>query len=354
MSRNDFDFYPTPPAAIHALGAWLKKTMPGYLAGVWLDPCVGAGAIPLWLSPYLEKGTPPSEKGTPPSVVEKGAPPSEKGTPPSVVEKGTPPSEKGTPPSVVEKGTPPSEKGTPPSVRWDALDVQPRMLTTSRDLNAPFRIRASRFLDSLTTPWRPLETPVAQLPPYGDWYDDPKARAKVTRNLKPLRMGGVPVTEVVNVPYTGIAMNPPYGTDCERWILKAIQEARAGVVGTHRPKPYICALTRVNFWADGQRVRLLAPERLLWLEKRLSFTGDGRTDSSAHCWALWNVRPSGPQTPGETIVETVPLPPTSDEDSEIHGEMLGHARARQIGLFAGGPDDVPSNDREDIGEGVGL
>ena len=178
MSRNDFDFYPTPPAAIHALGAWLKKTMPGYLDGVWLDPCVGAGAIPLWLSPYLEKGTPPSEKGAPPS-----------------------------------------EKGTPPFVSWDALDVQPRMLTSSLEHNVPYRIRAGRALDSLTAAWRPIEVHFVHKPSDGG----------------PPHSGSLAITP--DGPYTGIAMNPPYGADCERWILKAVQEARAGVVGTHRPKP---------------------------------------------------------------------------------------------------------------------
>ena len=261
MARNDFDFYPTPPAAVHALGRWLAENVSDHIAGTWLDPCVGAGAIPLWLSPHLEKGAPPSEKGA------------------------------------------------PPSVSWDALDIQPRMLATSRDHNAPFRFRAGRALDSLATPWRPME--------YLEKGAPPSARA--------------------GEPYTGIALNPPYGADCERWILKAVQEARAGVAGTHRPRPYVFVLTRVNFWADGQRVRTLAPDRLLWLEKRLSFTGDGRTDSSAHCWAMWNVMPRPRRPPGQTIVETVPLPPVSDEEEAIHREMLGHAKARQVALDLSAP-----------------
>jgi hypothetical protein len=230
MSRNDYDFYPTPPGAVRALGMWLEKKLGprDHLGGRWLDPCVGAGAIPLWLSPYLS-----------------------------------------------------------PEVRWDAMDIQEGMVATALQAG---RVDHGEAVDALAS----------------RWLADPD-----------------------DEPHTGIVMNPPYGSACERWIAKGIEEARLAVGDTHSPRPYLLALTRVGFWADGSRIRLFAPERLLWLEKRLSFTGDGKTDSTAHCWAVWNLAPRPPRPRGETVVETLRLPPVSDEDRASHQEMLGHARNRQ-------------------------
>jgi hypothetical protein len=277
VSRRDFDYYPTPPAAVRALGEWLEsRRSPEALGGRWLDPCVGAGAIPLWLSPYI--------------------------------------------------GTTRDLTGPDTLAGWDVMDIQPRMAEKSSALNCVRRVSTA---DGLTAKWRPM------------------AVQSTDESLV--------MQERRESAYTGICMNPPYGADCEKWILKALQEARAGAALSHRPRPYVFALTRVNFWADGRRVRVLQPERLLWLEKRLSFTGDGKTDSSAHCWAMWNVEPRGPQTPGETVVQTVPLPLVSDEDVATHLEMLGHAKARQTALeLTCSPRDVPSDDSNDIGQSVGL
>ena len=220
MSRHDFDFYPTPPAAVRALGEWLEsRRSPEALGGRWLDPCVGAGAIPLWLSPYL--------------------------------------------------GNTRNLTGPDRLAGWDIMDIQKRMTEKSSGLEC---VRRVQTVDGLSAKWLPL----------------PVQTTDEALSLREQRESA----------YTGICMNPPYGSDCERWILKALQEARAGAARTRSARPYVFALTRVNFWADGRRVRVLQPERLLWLEKRLSFTGDGKTDSSAHCWAIWNFEPRGPRVPG--------------------------------------------------------
>jgi hypothetical protein len=207
------------------------------------------------------------------------------------------------------------------------MDIQKRMTEKSSGLEC---VRRVQTVDGLSAKWLPL-------------------CVQTTDDRLVLR-------EYNESAYTGICMNPPYGSDCERWILKALQEARAGAARTRSARPYVFALTRVNFWADGRRVRVLQPERLLWLEKRLSFTGDGKTDSSAHCWAIWNFEPRGPRVQGETIVETVPLPPVSEEDVAVHAEMLGHAKARQtaLDLSARLPEDVTADHCQHVCESVSL
>lgn len=254
MTRSAFDFYPTPPAAIKALGSWMQSRVHS-LDGVWLDPCVGAGAIPIWLHKYLSE-----------------------------------------------------------DASWDVSDVQEIMV--SRTKAAASHVNEGSVRDGLgPEPWQAT--------------------------------GGEP--------FSAIVMNPPYGKECERWIERALSEAKATVAGSYRPSPYVFALTRVGFWADGSRIRSLAPERLLWLEKRLSFTGDGKTDSGSHCWAVWNMMPRGPHPAGQTVVETIPLPAVSDRDVAIHRAMLGGLDTRQstLGLdFTG--DVVPGDSRCDVGEGVSL
>lgn len=50
--RRPTDFYPTPPCAMTALGAWLRQR--GLFSGAWLDPAAGAGTALHWMGVPFE------------------------------------------------------------------------------------------------------------------------------------------------------------------------------------------------------------------------------------------------------------------------------------------------------------
>ena len=80
-------------------------------------------------------------------------------------------------------------------------------------------------------------------------------------------------------PPLAVVANPPYG--------RALGDFAARIAGHSRLHGVVGAmLSRVTWWGEGERSDL-APDVLLWLRGRISFTGDGRCDSSSHCWAIW-------------------------------------------------------------------
>jgi SAM-dependent methyltransferase len=77
-----------------------------------------------------------------------------------------------------------------------------------------------------------------------------------------------------------IIMNPPYSRAIE-FIRRAQQIVKRG--GT------VAALLRVGFLASAQRYDFHTkhPSRIRVLDKRPSFTGDGKTDASDYAWFVW-------------------------------------------------------------------
>ena len=95
-------------------------------------------------------------------------------------------------------------------------------------------------------------------------------------------------------PHSHVVANPPYGRELVRFVHRIEEHCRywhtLGAV-----------LTRVTWWGEGDRGRVFRPDVLLWIEGRLSFTADGHSDTSSHCWAIWLPEPSD-----TTVVEWVP------------------------------------------------
>ncbi len=118
-----------------------------------------------------------------------------------------------------------------------------------------------------------------------------------------------------------VIANPPYGRELEAFAVRIEAHARRhGVVGA--------MLTRVTWWGEGVRSDL-KPDVLLWLRGRVSFTGDGKADTSSHCWAIWL-----PRAQPVTRVVWCDRGTPSDAEIEQWRGMLGLEGA-QLGLFAG-------------------
>ena len=68
-----------------------------------------------------------------------------------------------------------------------------------------------------------------------------------------------------------------------------------------------CVLTRLQWLDEGDRAAKWTPGMVLRMPWRQSFTGDGRADSTTHCWLVYG-------TVGRsTAVEWLPRPLVSDE-----------------------------------------
>ena len=87
-----------------------------------------------------------------------------------------------------------------------------------------------------------------------------------------------------------IVTNPPYGGRSNlawQFVARALEVAPVGA--------QIWFLLRLNWLGDGERTHQRAswlrdgnhPARVLILERRPSFTGNGRADASAYAWMLW-------------------------------------------------------------------
>tara|TARA_Y100001963_G_scaffold153333_1_gene239897 strand:+ start:835 stop:1470 length:636 start_codon:yes stop_codon:yes gene_type:complete len=122
-------------------------------------------------------------------------------------------------------------------------------------------------------------------------------------------------------PYHVIA-NPPYGKELHHFAGRVEHHARTyGKIGA--------VLSRVTWWGEGCRSDL-APDVLLWIRGRISFTGDGKADSSSHCWAIWCPKPSD-----TTVVRWCDKGTPTDDEIAAWRAMLG-LEGSQLGLFAGG------------------
>ncbi len=78
-----------------------------------------------------------------------------------------------------------------------------------------------------------------------------------------------------------VIMNPPYSRAIE-FIRRAQQIVKRGGV--------VAALLRVGFLASSKRqdFHTKHPSRVHVLDKRPSFTGDGKTDASDYAWFVWS------------------------------------------------------------------
>jgi len=112
-------------------------------------------------------------------------------------------------------------------------------------------------------------------------------------------------------PNSHVIANPPYGRELLRFVHRIQEHCRyyhsLGAV-----------LTRVTWWGEGDRGAVYSPDVLLWIEGRLSFTADGHSDTSSHCWAIWLPEPSD-----STEIEWVPKGKPTVEQQKEHRRMLG-------------------------------
>ncbi len=118
-----------------------------------------------------------------------------------------------------------------------------------------------------------------------------------------------------------VVANPPYGRELVAFAERIAEHCR-------KHKVIGAMLSRVTFWGEGRRSEL-DPDLLLWIRGRISFTGDGKADSSSHCWAIWDSVPRA----GTSVVWVDKGTPSDDEIAQWRG-MLG-LEGSQIGLFGG-------------------
>tara|TARA_R110002020_G_scaffold23738_4_gene78922 strand:- start:5768 stop:6409 length:642 start_codon:yes stop_codon:yes gene_type:complete len=123
-------------------------------------------------------------------------------------------------------------------------------------------------------------------------------------------------------PHSHVVANPPYGRELVRFVHRIEEHCRQWhTIGA--------VLTRITWWGEGNRGRTYKPDVLLWIEGRLSFTADGHSDTSSHCWAIWLPEPSN-----TTQIEWVPRGKPTVEQQKEHRAMLG-IPDHQIDLFKG-------------------
>ena len=121
-------------------------------------------------------------------------------------------------------------------------------------------------------------------------------------------------------PHSHVIANPPYGRELIKFVHRIEEHCRyyhsVGAV-----------LTRVTWWGEGDRGRVYKPDVILWIEGRLSFSADGHSDTSSHCWAIWLPKPSD-----STQIEWTPKGKPTVEQQKEHRRMLGIPDS-QIELF---------------------
>lgn len=99
-----------------------------------------------------------------------------------------------------------------------------------------------------------------------------------------------------------IVSNPPFNL-LDAFVARIFEHVR-------RPGRFVvgCVLTRVQWIDEGDRAAKWRPDIVLRMPWRQSFTGDGKADSTTHCWLVYL---SG--RGGSTAVEWLPRPLVSDE-----------------------------------------
>ena len=121
-------------------------------------------------------------------------------------------------------------------------------------------------------------------------------------------------------PHSHVIANPPYGRELIKFVHRIEEHCRyyhsVGAV-----------LTRVTWWGEGDRGRVYKPDVILWIEGRVSFSADGHSDTSSHCWAIWLPQPSD-----STQIEWTPKGKPTVEQQKEHRRMLGIPE-NQLELF---------------------
>ena len=117
-----------------------------------------------------------------------------------------------------------------------------------------------------------------------------------------------------------VVANPPYGRELEGFVDRIWTHAR-------KFRVFGAVLTRITWWGEGDRGVRWRPDCLLWIRGRLSFTADGKADSSSHCWAIWDSLPCP-----ETRVQWCDQSQATARERALQRKMLGLEGA-QIGLF---------------------
>jgi hypothetical protein len=127
-------------------------------------------------------------------------------------------------------------------------------------------------------------------------------------------------------PDSHVIANPPYGSELLKFIHRIEEHCRYWhTIGA--------VLTRVTWWGEGERGKTYSPDVLLWIEGRLSFSADGHSDTSSHCWAIWLPQPSD-----TTEIEWVGKGKPTVEQTKEHRRMLG-IPDHQIELFEEDSDE---------------
>lgn len=123
-------------------------------------------------------------------------------------------------------------------------------------------------------------------------------------------------------PNSHVIANPPYGSELLRFIRRIEEHCRYY-------RTLGAVLTRITWWGEGDRGATYSPDVLLWIEGRLSFTADGHSDTSSHCWAIWTA-----ERGDTTEIEWAPRGKPTVEQQKEHRAMLG-LPDHQLELFGG-------------------
>lgn len=123
-------------------------------------------------------------------------------------------------------------------------------------------------------------------------------------------------------PNSHVIANPPYGAELLKFVHRIEEHCRYY-------HTFGAVLTRITWWGEGDRGLTYKPDVMLWIEGRLSFTGDGHSDTSSHCWAIWTA-----ERTDTTRIEWVPRGKPTVEQQKDHRRMLG-IPDNQLELFEG-------------------
>lgn len=114
----------------------------------------------------------------------------------------------------------------------------------------------------------------------------------------------ITVGDALKVPWPSthcVVANPPYGKALEAFV-------NAMWLHSRRHKVICACLMRATWFGEGDRAERWRPDCLMWIRGRVSFTGDGKADSSTHVWAIWDSLPC-PETRVQWVEQGSPTGP---------------------------------------------
>lgn len=124
----------------------------------------------------------------------------------------------------------------------------------------------------------------------------------------------------------GIVANPPF-SHLDEFVRSIVDHVKHPT----NFSPVACVLTRLQWLDEGDRAAKWRPSMVLRMPWRQSFTGDGRCDSTTHCWLVYGTAGTS------TAVEWLPRPLVSDEAWARFRAQTGASSGVQVGLdLAGG------------------